>query len=154
MEIRRASLEDAAEILDLQKAAYQSEAEIYNDFNIQPLRQTLIETEREFAEQVVLKAIDDGRIVGSIRGYLKDGTCNVGKVIVRPEMQNRGLGTKLLQAIEEAFPETERFELFTGFRSERNLYLYQKLGYRIFEERPLNKDFSMIFLEKTRSAQE
>ena len=41
MEIEPAMIEDAAEILALQKLAYRSEAEIYNDFSIQPLLQTL-----------------------------------------------------------------------------------------------------------------
>ncbi len=41
MEIERAIISDAEEILSLQKLAYRSEAEIYNDFNIPPLVQTL-----------------------------------------------------------------------------------------------------------------
>jgi 2-aminoadipate transaminase len=43
MRIDRATVEDAKEILDLQKLAYQSEAEIYNDYTIPPLTQTLEE---------------------------------------------------------------------------------------------------------------
>lgn len=35
--IEKASINDAEEILRLQKLAYISEAEIYDDFNIQPL---------------------------------------------------------------------------------------------------------------------
>ena len=45
MMIERAKIEDAKEILDLQKLAYQSEAEIYNDYTIPPLTQTLEEME-------------------------------------------------------------------------------------------------------------
>ena len=40
MIVKRASFEDAKEILDLQKLAYVSEAEIYNDYSIPPLTQT------------------------------------------------------------------------------------------------------------------
>jgi hypothetical protein len=39
--IEEATVSDAEEILALQKLAYQSEAEIYNDFGIPPLVQTL-----------------------------------------------------------------------------------------------------------------
>jgi ribosomal protein RSM22 (predicted rRNA methylase) len=35
--IERATIKDAEEILDLQKLAYKSEAEIYNDYAIPPL---------------------------------------------------------------------------------------------------------------------
>jgi hypothetical protein len=39
MKIEKANYEDLAEILDLQKLAYQSEAQILNDYSIQPLNQ-------------------------------------------------------------------------------------------------------------------
>jgi hypothetical protein len=48
MEIEKATVFDAEEILTLQKLAYQSEAEIYNDFNIPPLVQTLESIEKDF----------------------------------------------------------------------------------------------------------
>ncbi len=40
MKILRASIEDAEEILSLQKTAYLSEAALYNNYNIPPLKQT------------------------------------------------------------------------------------------------------------------
>jgi hypothetical protein len=40
MIIEQAGVEDAGEILRLQKLAYQSEARIYNDYTIPPLLQT------------------------------------------------------------------------------------------------------------------
>jgi hypothetical protein len=46
--IIKASLEDAAQILALQKVAYQSEAALYNDWTIPPLTQTLPQLEAEF----------------------------------------------------------------------------------------------------------
>ncbi len=45
------SVEEAAEILELQRTAYQIEARIYNDFSIQPLRQTLEELKEEYQNQ-------------------------------------------------------------------------------------------------------
>ena len=46
--IIQASLEDAAEILALQKLAYQVEGVLYRDFNIPPLTQTLAELKHDF----------------------------------------------------------------------------------------------------------
>ena len=40
LSIERAAVEDAPEILALQKAAFRSEAELYGDFSIEPLVQT------------------------------------------------------------------------------------------------------------------
>ena len=73
-EITKAGKSDAAEILILQRIAYQSEAEIYNDYSIQPLTQTLEQAIKEFDEAVILKAVAEGKIIGSVRAYEKDNT--------------------------------------------------------------------------------
>jgi GNAT superfamily N-acetyltransferase len=152
MIVERADVEDVEEILALQKLAYQSEAAIYNDYTIPPLTQTLEEIEADFAKQVFLKVVVDGRIVGSVRAHVREGTCFVGRLIVHPDFQNRGIGAMLLKGIEEVFYDAERFELFTGGRSEKNLYLYQKQGYEIFRSEELTDKVSLVFLEKCKNA--
>jgi ribosomal protein S18 acetylase RimI-like enzyme len=146
--IERANLADAEEILALQKLAYQSEAAIHNEYNIPPLTQTLAEMRADFEKQVVLKATSGERIVGSVRGHVGEGTCFVGRLIVHPAFQNQGLGTRLMSEIESVFAEARRFELFTGHKSERNLYLYRKLGYRPFKEQKVSGALTLVFLEK------
>jgi ribosomal protein S18 acetylase RimI-like enzyme len=146
--IARASRGDAAEILALQKLAYASEAAIYDDFGIPPLRQTEAEMVADIEQQVVLKATLDGRIVGSVRAYEQDGTCHIGRLIVHPDGQNRGLGKRLMHAIEAEFGSARRFELFTGHRSERNLYLYTKLGYQPFRSEWVSEALTVVYLEK------
>ena len=148
MEIERAMISDAEEILVLQKLAYRSEAEIYNDFNIPPLVQTLESIEKDFENQYFLKAVMDGKIIGSVRAYTKEGTCYIGRLIVHPDFQNRGIGTDLMNEIERIFNTCRRFELFTGDKSERNLYLYQKLGYKIFKKAKITDQTMVVYLEK------
>jgi ribosomal protein S18 acetylase RimI-like enzyme len=128
MRITRAQIEDAQEILTLQKLAYQSEAAIVNDYTIPPLTQTLEEITAQFVDHVFVKGIIDSRIIGSARAYQDQGTCFIGRVIVHPDFQNQGLGSQILQAIENEFPDAKQFELFTGSKNERNLHFYQKLG--------------------------
>lgn len=148
--IKTATVSDAAEILSLQKLAYQSEAVLYNDFDIPPLRQTQSELEQEIKEQVVLKAVINNKIVGSVRAYQKNGVCYIGRLIVAPERQNQGIGTGLIREIEAVFDECSRYELYTGFKSEKNLYLYQKLGYRIFKKETVSDKLQLVYLEKQR----
>ena len=146
--IERATVADAEEILSLQKLAYESEAEIYDDFAIPPLLQTLEEIKKDFENQIVLKATVDGRIRGSVRAFDRGETCYIGRLIVHPDFQNQRIGTKLMNKIEEIFEETNRFELFTGHRSEKNLYLYQKLGYKVFKTVKANDRLNIVYLEK------
>ena len=148
MVIEQAQTSDAPVILALQKLAYLSEAEIWQDYTIPPLTQTLEEIEREFQSRTVLKVILDGKIIGSVRAHLQEGTCYIGRLIVHPDFQNQGIGAKLLREIEGRFAQARRYELFTGEKSERNLYFYQKWGYRIFRKEELTDKVTLVFLEK------
>ena len=151
MKTEKATYEDLAEILDLQKLAYVSEAQMLNDYSIPPLKQTLTELQDEFVKfdaGVILKLIDEqNTIIGSVRAHEKDGRVYVGKLIVHPDHQNKGFGTQLLHAIETYY-EHKPFELFTSSKSERNLYLYKKIGYKEFKREKVTEDYDMVFLEK------
>ena len=148
MVIEQAQTSDAPVILALQKLAYLSEAEIWQDYTIPPLTQTLEEIEQEFQNRTVLKVAVDGKIIGSVRAHLQEGTCYIGRLIVHPDFQNQGIGAKLLREIEGRFAQARRYELFTGEKSERNLYFYQKWGYRIFRKEELTDKVTLVFLEK------
>jgi len=68
--ITKAELEDLKEILDLQYLAYQSEAELFGNKDIPPLKQTLDEVIEEFNSGTILKMTgDDGVIIGSVRAH-------------------------------------------------------------------------------------
>jgi ribosomal protein S18 acetylase RimI-like enzyme len=148
MIIENATVSDAEELLVLQKLAYQSEAAIYDDFSIPPLVQTLESLEEDFKSHFFLKAVLDGRIIGSVRANTRERTCYIGRLIVHPHVQNRGIGTRLMDEIEKIFNGCKRFELFTGDQSKRNLRLYQKRGYRIFKTAKMTDQTNIVFLEK------
>lgn len=150
MIVKRASFEDAKEILDLQKLAYVSEAEIYNDYSIPPLTQTLDQIQADFVSRLFLKTSIDGRIVGSVRGFMEQETCHIGRLIVHPDFQNHGIGARLMKKIERCFLEAERYELFTGHLSERNLRLYHRLGYIPFAFEAATDSLTLVFMEKHR----
>jgi GNAT superfamily N-acetyltransferase len=132
--IVQATSDDASEILALQKMAYQSEAKLNDDWTIPPLTETLPEILSEFETKFFLKAVCADKIIGSVRATLDSCTCQVGRLIVHPDYQGRGIGTMLMCRIETAFSRAERFELFTGIKSINNIQLYQRLGYQGYRE--------------------
>lgn len=146
--IIQANPDDAEEILDLQKLAYRSEAIIYNDWTIPPLTQTIAEMRAEFESMYFLKATSGDKIIGSVRASHENSTCHIGRLIVHPEFRKKGIGTSLMERVEGAFSQAERFELFTGSRSTENMHFYQRLGYRIIREEDLSPAVRLVIMEK------
>lgn len=113
------------------------------------MRQTLQDLEQELEQGwILLKAMDaTGRIQGSVRVNARQGTAFVGKLMVRPQAQGKGLGTRLLAAAERVCPQM-RYELFTSVLSQGNLRLYAQAGYTPFREEEIEEGLRLVWLEK------
>jgi ribosomal protein S18 acetylase RimI-like enzyme len=150
--IMKATVEDAAAILSVQKLAYVSEAELYGNYEIEPLLQTISDVEKAFDTHLILKYLCNNHLVGSVRAYEKDGTCYIGKLMVHPDYQNRGIAKELMKEIESLF-ENVRFELFTGSESKKNISFYEKLGYKGYRTEKLAREETVfLFMEKVESS--
>lgn len=148
MNIKKAKRSDLDKILTLQHLAYQSEAKLLNNYSIQPLTQTLEEVEREFETGTFYQVVNEKEeLIGSVRGFVDKETLYIGKLIVHPEYQGRGIGTALLKEIE-ADNSGLRQELFTSDKSLKNIRLYERIGFVQFKTKPLTEDLNLIFMEK------
>ena len=147
MTISKVQYVDLQEILDLQYLAYQSEAALFGNRDIPPLKQTIEELREEYNSGIILKMVSDGTIIGSVRAHEKNGTAYIGKLMVHPAHRCKGYGSVLLNAIEKCFPY-KRYELFTSTRSEDNIRLYQKLGYKIFDRKEISDELVFVYMEK------
>ena len=146
--ITKAQKNDLEEILKLQYLAYQSEAALFGNKDIPPLKQTLDEVTDEYNEGLVLKMTDEsGAIIGSVRAKEKDGTVYIGKLMVRPDHQKKGYGRRLLLEVEQYYPG-KRYELFTSTRSKDNIRLYESAGYREFDRKAVDDELIFVFMEK------
>ncbi|WP_340562989.1 MULTISPECIES: GNAT family N-acetyltransferase [Streptomyces] len=155
--ISAATGQDTEQILKLQYLCYQSEAELYRDWSIEPLTQTLEALRDELAGGVVLVARLGGEVVGSVRGTVDaEGTAHINKLVVHPRLQRHGLGGRLLAALEDRLAGEQgarRFRLFTGHRSEGNLRLYRRCGYVASGTERVSSRLSLITLEKAAVAE-
>jgi len=147
--VERAGIGDLEEVLRIQKEVFRSEAEIYSRYDISPLHQTIEGIKKEFKDKLFLKLSNGGKIIGSVRAYQDGDTCYIERLAVCKDFQNRGYGTQLMNEIEKYFSDAKRFELATGYKSDRNLYLYQKLGYKIFKTKKYDRDLSFVYFEKS-----
>lgn len=90
------------------------------------------------------------RLVGAFR-YRVDGTrCDIGRLMVVPDLAGRGIGTAMLRAIEDAAaPSASSFAMFTGARSTRNIRTYGRAGYAV-----TRRERGLVFLTKNRPLDE
>lgn len=145
--ILKATISDLPNILELQKKAFLPVAILLNITEIQPMIQTYDELLQEFDESIILKYIQDCQIVGSVRAYVDDDNVyHVGKLIVHPDYQNKGIGRALMIEIEKKFMTCSKYQLFTEKITPNTLYLYIKLGYK--EISRTCDSLCMIIMEK------
>lgn len=128
-----ATADDAGELLTLQRACYVQEAQVYGELGIPPLLDGVADVQARLAGSTAWKAVAGTRIVGAVYVVVsEDGeSAEISRLMVTPDWQGRGVGRRLLKLAEDAAPASvTTYKLFTGARSEGNLRLYGKAGYR------------------------
>lgn len=149
--IGAAAEEDAEAIAALIRLAFESQCKLYDDWTLPPMSETAASVLDAMRSGTVLVARINGRLVGSVRAAARGDTVDVGRLVVDPAVQGRGVGRALTLEVERVFANARRFEIFTGHRSEVALGLYESLGYRRFRTASLCPSHDLVYLEKTRS---
>lgn len=108
VEIARASAADAGEIMTVQRAAYVSEARLYDNPHLSALSEPLESVLSAITDDIVLVARAGTRIVGAVRGRVEGPVCHVGRLVVAPDLHHRGIGRALLLAVERHLPAPVR----------------------------------------------
>jgi GNAT superfamily N-acetyltransferase len=143
--------DDAAAILAMQKLAFEPEAQACNAREIPPLMETVADVRDHIRTATVLKAMEGDRLIGSIRGLVTGGTCLIRVLVVAPQAQGRGIGARLLQAIEAAHPQVERFELTTNMIMVGNVRFYLRHGYHVVEQVQHAPTIRLAFMRKVQA---
>ncbi len=144
----RADKADAPSIHALRKAAGQTEAVLHGDDAFPVLQQTLEELQEEFDRKFFFKAVVNGKVIGSIAGYLNGEMVNVDGLAVHPYFQAAGVGRRLLEVMEEAFRGAKRFEIFVGSKSTRLLQDVAQAGYQNFKTEVFTPKITWVYLRK------
>ena len=134
LEVRLATRADAGELFTLTRACWLQELWANPGVVIPALEESFEEALRGLEDWTTFVALAGGRIVGSTRGkVVGDGTVwDVGRVMVAPDLQGRGVGRYLLEVAEGAAPaEVTSYELWTGAKSVDNIRMYKKAGDRL-----------------------
>lgn len=97
-----------------------------------------------------LKAVeDDGSISGIICGYEEHDTVSILAVIVKKEKRNKGIGRKLVFAMEHLYPHI-RCEIHTPNSMPKNIAFYESMGYVKCRQREIEGKEIISTFEKLR----
>ena len=144
------SVADAGEVLTLQRAAYVSEAQLYDDPALPALVQTLPELVAELSTSLGYKAIRGSRVVGAIHSVLDEDTLRISRLAVAPDLQGMGLGSALLAAAEsEVGPDVTNAAVAIGHLSTRNLRLFERNGYVEESREEVTPEVTLVHLRKS-----
>jgi tRNA (guanine37-N1)-methyltransferase len=147
LDVRVATPADAAELLVLQRACWVREGlAAQGRWVVPPLVEELADVVAGLGEWTTYAARvrssdgSPGRLVASVRGRLRpvDPTSwEVGRLMVAPDLQGRGLGRELLALGESPAPASVTgFWLTTGVLEEGNQRFYKRAGYRLVAGEP------------------
>ena len=136
LDIRAAQPSDAEEVAVLQRACWITEGLANRSWGVlEMICETPDEKRRSFAEWHTWVVRSGGRLVGSVRarvGIEDPNQWEIGRLMVAPDLQGRGIGHALLDYAEAAAPAgTRRFWVNTGAKSTANLRRYRRAGYRV-----------------------
>lgn len=154
IEIKTAIKEDLEELLEVQKLAFQCLAELYNDYSIPPVTQSLQAIAEEFNSKLFLIAIFEQKIIGSVRAYSENNTCHIEKVFVHPDYQKKGIASQLLLEMEKRFNGVIKYELEVVSKSLYNISFYKKRGYLEIDSFKVREDITLVRMEKSNTCLE
>jgi ribosomal protein S18 acetylase RimI-like enzyme len=145
--LRPMAAADIGGVLDVQRAAFTIEAQLYDDPRLPPLREEADAVLADLGTGFGYVAVMDGELVGSIRVHLEGRSLHIARLAVAPAAQGRGIGTALL-ALAETAADADEALLFTGHLSVGNLRLYERAGYREQHRRPVSDLVTLVYLRK------
>jgi GNAT superfamily N-acetyltransferase len=87
--------------------------------------------------------------VAAVRVHIDDEAADLGRLVVAPDRQGNGLGSRLLRQVEDQLPEHVRLlRLFTGEYSLANQRLYARHGYAEDHRSPAGH-YQLVHMTKT-----
>jgi ribosomal protein S18 acetylase RimI-like enzyme len=131
VDFERATPADAADIVNVQIAAFHDDARLYPGVQVggppgyDSVEEMLAKIDRGECHKVLL----DGEIIGGITVIDQGaGHFHVDVLAIDPSHHNKGFGTKAMQFIEQSFPATV-WTLDTPSFATRNQHFYERLGF-------------------------
>lgn len=147
--IRKLNLKDVEttkQVLEVQIASYEIEAQIINFYKIPPLKDT-IDTLKQCDEIFYGYYIND-ILAGIISFKIIESTLDIYRVAVHPRFFRMGIAGKLVNFVENLQNNINKIVVCTGRDNLPAVSLYLKKGFQKIKDIEISKDIYLTQLEK------
>lgn len=147
MELMLAKSQDALVLTSISKRAFDSDIEVGAERQGGPPGYQSRKFHLKMAAQKHLYTFcnDDGLIIGGAILFKDGSNLYIGRIFIDPEHFHKGLGTRLMEMIENLYSDVMSFTLDTPLWNIRTNKFYQKLGYEIDK---MDKEFAYYIKQK------
>ena len=143
-----ASIQDVPALLDLQRKAFGPLCETLGWNDAPPMTESLEHAYEDFAKGTTLKAqTEDGLIIGSVRGELSDDSLYIGRLMVLPKYQQRGIGGQLFREIQSRLPHNRAW-LCTCQQVRPPYEYYLREGFKPYKNEVVGSGLTWVYMKK------
>lgn len=156
MKVEKAMLEDAKELLNVQKKAFKKYVDKYGEFDSNPYHMSLhrMEFNIKYPYGKYYKIIDEdtNQIIGGIFGFEVDKkeVMQIGQFYLLEEYQAKGYGKEVLNFFLESNPQVEKFYLDTILQEAYNVDFYKHFGFEIIDYEEEHEGLTFVTLLKNK----
>ncbi|WP_210366960.1 GNAT family N-acetyltransferase [Bacillus sp. REN3] len=138
--IVKASVDDAEKLTAIMTRTFDEEArkwlpkgEQVVDYNIQPPGYDSLGMNKFMIRELeYFKILFEGEIVGGIIVTLTGKSYGrIDRLFINPDFQRKGIGTTVIERIQDVFPNVRAWDLETSSRQISNHAFYEKTGFQI-----------------------
>jgi ribosomal protein S18 acetylase RimI-like enzyme len=119
-------------LYDLQIAAYLVEARLINFYEIPTLKETIDELTE--CTETFIGYFDQNKLTGALSYTIDGDELTICRMMVHPDHFRKEIAQKLLHAVEKRNGDITVFKVSTGKENLPARALYQKNGFRHFED--------------------
>lgn len=146
VDIMKACFEDIGKLIEVQNESFYEDFILYGE--CPAYNESKQSMEEHLKNAIVYKILWDNEIIGDVIVRKKEnGRYYLRVICVIPRYQNFGVGKKAIQFIEKDISDAVEWELITPFKSYRNHYFYEKMGYLKVKEY-IHSDVLTMFVYK------
>lgn len=155
IEMRKAELSDAEELLAVQKESFAVYAKRYGDFDSNPYYMDLHRMEfnikYRFGQYYKLVNLENNKIIGGLFCFELDEKeiMKIAQFYFLEPFQHLGYGTDVLNKLFALNPQVKKWYVDTIMQEEYNVEFYKHLGFEIIDEEEEHEGLTFVtFLKK------